>query len=136
VKIFRFQVCGAVFLALLALVGCAPSHKQAVTTKLPPEKIAMQRAQERWDALLVGNMEKAYGFISPAGRLLMSPEEYRRRVNSEFWRGVKVKSAECEAELCSVKLDLDYRLANMNLSQVISEKWILENDSWWYVYQP
>lgn len=80
-------------------------------------------------------MEKAYGFLTTAGRLAMPLNTYRLRINSQYWRKVKVKEAACEPELCVVKVDFDYQINSLPLSQVLTEKWILEDGKWFFVYQ-
>ena len=96
----------------------------------------MARAQARWDALLVAQYEKAYSFISPAGRLTLSVELYRSRIASANWRAAKVTSATCEPEVCEVTLKLDVNvLPDLPYAQAINEKWIVVGGEWWFVYR-
>lgn len=130
----------AVFIAVAVafLGGCATQAGDQKATSgavLTPQQAVMARAQARWDALLAGDVDKAYEFISPGARLAMPVAAYRQRVNPQYWRGTKVKDASCEAEICEVRLDFDYQLQGLPLSQVITEKWILDGGNWWFVYR-
>ena len=125
----------ASFLVII-LASCVMTEvpKQAKPV-LSKEQEVVKRAQERWDALFTGNLGGAYEYISPAGRLGMPVTEYVKRVNPQYWRKIKVREAKCEPELCDVFVDLDYEVAGLPLSQVITEKWILDSGKWWFVYR-
>jgi hypothetical protein len=114
-------------------VGGAVEGKSSLSQT--PEQLVMLRAQARWDALLSGEINQAYGYISPAGRLGMPVTEYRLRVNMQYAKKAKVTGAKCEPELCEVSLNYDYVLNGLALSQVITEKWILDSGEWWLVYR-
>ena len=138
----RFGILAGSALAIfwgLTLAGCSTSPKSegggATEQKAQSaEEMVRFRAQGRWDALLAGDLTKAYGFISPAGRSTMPQTVYNGRVSSQFWRKALVKSASCGSELCEVQIDLDYVVENVPLSRVLSEKWILDGGKWWFVY--
>ena len=121
-----------------ALTGCATAPgmvKTAVSGVTSPEKVAIGRAQQRWDALFASDFDKAYEFISPANKLTMPVTEYKYRVSSQYWRKYSVRDANCEPDLCVVRVNLDYQLQGIPLSQVVTEKWILDGGIWWYVFQ-
>jgi hypothetical protein len=120
---------------MLSLSNCGTVAHNTAAEKITPEQASLTRAQARWDALLKGDIGGAYEFISPAGRLTLPLSEYRLRINPQYWRSAKAKSATCEAEICEVKLDFDYELNGLKLSQVITEKWILDGGKWWFVYR-
>jgi hypothetical protein len=136
-KNFLARRISSLCVLLLVMAACSTGNVVPVSTQgsESPEKIVVRRAQERWDALLAGNLAKAYGYISPVGRSVMSVDDYTRQVNSEYWRGAKVKDAKCEPELCVVRYDFDYEVAGVKLSRVYEEKWIVDNGMWWFVYQ-
>lgn len=110
-------------------VGCAS------TISVAPEVAVAARAQERWDALLARDMEKAYGYISPAGRISMTLEVYRGRVNPQYWRKIKVKEVSCKPDVCDVALDLDYSVDGIALKTIVNETWIFDSGKWWIVYK-
>ena len=136
----RFVFLGRMVAAVLLLFlvgGCANNGDQnpgLAALKSPEEKV-MLRAQARWDALLSGRVDLAYEFISPAGRLNMPVSEYRTRVSLQYARKAKPLSANCEAELCVVKLNFDYVLNGMALSYPINETWIQDGGEWWFVFR-
>lgn len=136
----RFVFLGRLVAAvlLLFLVGaCANNGEQKsgwAALKSPEEKV-MFRAQARWDALLSGRIDQAYEFISPASRLNMPVSDYRTRVSLQYARNAKPLSANCEAELCVVKLNFDYVLNGMALSYPINETWIQDGGEWWFVFR-
>jgi hypothetical protein len=139
--LFKFPVL--VFLALVAgifLQGCGTPNP-AQTAQLAAKgvddvsKLVVERAQQRWNALLKQKMDVAYEFISPGGRSLMTAEQYRPRVNTGFWRGAKADKAECDAETCEVTVLVDMLIEGVKFTNPIKETWILDAGKWWFVYK-
>ena len=81
------------------------------------------------------DMEVAYQFISPAGRSLISLDDYRPRVNAGIWRGAKVKEVSCAAETCEVTVLVNIEAQRVKFTNPIKETWILDAGKWWFVYQ-
>jgi len=128
---FLFKATISIWLALVA-VGCAGISGAPET----PEQAVKARAQERWNALVAGQLDKAYAYITPSGRSTLPIEIYRSRLSNASWRGAKVTAAVCEAEVCDVDVTLDiYVLPNLPHQQPISEKWLLVDGKWWFVYR-
>jgi hypothetical protein len=134
---------GKCLVALLAVVvaGCA-TLPGALSTATEPsktrEQMVVARAQQRWDALVKLDYAEAYKFISPSGRSKMRLQDYLLRVNMGHMRKAVAQSATCEAEICEVKVTLDYVIAvegKIPITQVVSESWILDEGSWWFVYR-
>ena len=113
----------------LKSAGAAQGKADAVSS------VVVSRAQERWDALRKRDMDVAYGFISPAGRSLMSLEQYRPRVNAGFWRGATATEAICKAETCDVTVMVDMLVNGVTFTTPVKETWILDAGKWWFVYQ-
>ena len=129
--ISRLNVVTGVFLALFA-AGCA----NISGVRAAPDQTVKSRAQERWNALVAGQLDKAYEFITPAGRSTLPIALYRSRLSGVSWRAAKVTGVACEAEVCDVTVTLDIDvLPNLPHQQPISEKWILEAGKWWFVYR-
>jgi hypothetical protein len=99
------------------------------------EKLVMSRAQQRWDALMQGELNQAYTFISPAGRAKLQAQDYRTRVNTGHFRKAVVQEAACQADSCEVKVSLDYVVGTLPLNQILLEIWILDEGKWWFVYR-
>jgi hypothetical protein len=137
-RIFKVMFCG---LVVALSVGCAnvgPSSDAAsvqVSKASSAEKLVMLRAQQRWDALMEGELNKAYAFISPAGRAKLQAQDYRTRVNTGHFRKAVVQEATCQADSCEVKVSLDYVVGDLPLKQTLSEIWILDEGNWWFVYR-
>ena len=141
--IVQFKYSTLLFFAIVAmlnLVGCGTtSAPQTAGLSQQDEGSAAQmvslRAQQRWAALLKRDMDVAYQFISPAGRSLMSLDDYRPRSNTGFWRGAKVSDAVCAAETCEVTVLVDMVVEGVKFNVPIKETWILDAGKWWFVYQ-
>jgi hypothetical protein len=99
------------------------------------EKLVMSRAQQRWDALMAGELNQAYAFISPAGRTKLQAQDYRTRVNTGHFRKAVVQEAACQEDSCEVKVSINYVIGNLPLNQILSEIWILDEGKWWFVYR-
>jgi len=95
---------------------------------------AGQRAQARWDALIRGDLNAAYEFLSPGTRAVTSQAVYKGKIKPGMWRSAKVQSVECEADVCSVKLLVDYDVRRIKgIETPLTEKWIIESGNAWYV---
>lgn len=118
-----------------ALAGCAIAPKK-------PEDAVRERAQARWDALLKGDLQRAYGYISPGGRAVVPYETYRGRIGAAVtWQSAQVTSVTCETlEKCSVRVNLTYlpamrRSAIGTIERSLDETWVLDAGQWWFVYR-
>jgi hypothetical protein len=121
----------------VTLAGCAsmsgdvremtPEGRQALVTK---------RINGRWAALMKGDLEQAYTFMSAGSKEAISLPVYKEKIKPGMWRAVKVDSMACEAEICQVKMTLTYDHRMMKGIQTpFQETWILEKGSAWYVYR-
>jgi hypothetical protein len=123
----------AVALAGLAVVGCA-----SISVDSAPEakqKYVAERAQARWQALIKGDVDAAYAFLSPASKKATPLQTYAGSIKPGMWRNVKVDKVDCEAELCKVQLAVTYDAKMMKgITTPIWESWVIEDGSAWYVY--
>ena len=119
------------------LVGCAsmsgggkdlaPEAKRALVT---------ERINGRWNALIKGDLDRAYTFMSAGSQEAIPLSVYRAKIKPGMWRAVKIDSMDCEVEICQVKLTLTYDHRMMKGVQTpFQETWILENGNAWYVYR-
>ena len=128
---------------LLAGAVAACAGMGGVSKDSPPEvKVAAvkERSQARWQALIKGDLNTAYTYLSPASKAATPLESYRRQIRPGMWREVKIDSVECEAELCNVQLQLTYDIARGRTSMKgivtpVSERWIIEDGAAWFVYR-
>lgn len=115
--------------ALVALAGCAAigrSDKEAVA----------ERAQERWNLLVKNDFAAAYGYISPAGRELVTPEAYAAGLRRGFWTGAKVGDVDCKLpDACEVDVWIEYQHLGLKMRTPLREKWIKQRFNWWFVLE-
>ncbi|NWG73170.1 MAG: hypothetical protein HXY24_00930 [Rubrivivax sp.] len=118
-----------------ALAGCASLSGK-------PEDVVRARAQARWDALLKGDYERAYGYITPGGRAVVPYATYRGRIgNAVTWKSAEVASVTCETlEKCTVKVKVTYlpavrRAAIGTIERFLDETWVVDAGQWWFVYK-
>jgi len=104
----------------------APQLKQAAVT---------ERSKARWQAVIDGEVERSYEFLSSGSRAVTSLATYKARARLSGFRAVDIESAACEAEMCKVKLKvtLDHRLMK-GIQAPLEETWMLENGQYWYVW--
>jgi hypothetical protein len=132
--------------AVVAVAVAACAGMGGVNKDSPPDvKVAAvkERAQARWQALIKGDLDAAYAFMSPGSKAATTIEQYRRQIKPGLWRAITVDSVECEVELCSARLTLTYDIPRGRMSPrpipgvetPIAERWIIENGSVWFVYR-
>lgn len=129
----------AISVAALGLAGCATGPVGSVTGGASIDaKVAAvtKRAQERWDALLNGDVKAAYAYLSPASRQVVSLERYEQKTNPSNFRSIKFRNVSCQEQTCQVDLWLtfDHRLMK-GVQTPIGETWVIENGQAWYVYR-
>ena len=107
-----------------------------------PEERVAERAAARWDAMIARDAERAYGFISPGMRSTIPLHVFEGQVNSRaiIRKKADVASVSCEAEVCTVKVDLTYvymggmtALVGQETESSLTERWIATEGDWWYV---
>lgn len=132
---------------LLALLGVLMFSllSACATSGSGPEKEKIEnRAQARWDALLAGDVETAYGYFSPGYRSSVSLIDYAvelrmRRVN---WTSAAYKEHSCENKTCDVKFTVGYKIVRalpgvptFESQSIVDERWIQIDGQWWYLPQ-
>jgi len=95
-----------------------------------------QRSKERWDAVIAGDLKKAYGYISPAGRTILAYEGYERGIRKGFHKAARVDNVRCTGpELCEVTLEIEYEFSGRRMKTPFFEKWVKQDSQWWYLYE-
>ena len=119
-------------LVSVVLVACA-----SVGGKVQEDQVR-QRATERWQALIAGEFTRAYGYITPSYRAVVSPDRYHSRFgDAGSWVGSEVVDVNCpETSKCLVRLRIDFKplLVRKNIDKMtthIDETWLLEDGQWW-----
>ena len=113
-----------------AVAGCAggfPGVRQ------DPKQVVAERAQQRWDALVAGDVAKAYSFLSPGTRQAVTLVQYSGGIRLGFWKKVQVQGVECPKEdLCEASVLAEYQ-RGQTIATPLRERWILSEGNWWYV---
>ncbi len=117
--------------AVLAIAGCAAAPPASPEAR---QNVVEARAQARWEAVIKGNMEAAYAYISPASRQVYSLDRFKAQVRRGSIRTVKIDSVSCPAETCEVRLTLtyDHRLMK-GIPAAVTETWVWSDGQAWYV---
>jgi hypothetical protein len=96
-------LCSVAGIAGMMLTACATNMTGGVTAESPQEmkqKVVKERAAARWQAVIDGDADKAYGFLSSGSKAAASLTLYKGRARLQGFRSVDVQSAACEAETC------------------------------------
>lgn len=127
-----FRVLLAV--SLLALTACAATG--------PQTHPVVERAQARWNALLAGDLETAYGYYSPGYRSSTSVVDFgiEWRVRKVGYTSAAYKEHVCEDVRCTVLFDITYKvtrpvpgLTTWESKSVVEETWVRTDGEWWYL---
>jgi len=113
----------------------------ACATTRPAGGDVKSRAQARWVALLAGDLDTAYAFYSPGYRTSHSRTDFEIGLRSRRvrWTGATVLEASCEADLCTVESQVDYKVnkpvpgvPEWKSSEKIAERWVRVDGQWWF----
>ncbi len=114
----------------------APQAESSSPEQQLSEQKVKERAEQRWRALIQGDVAKAYEFLSPAYRQAVPIEVYGARLGGAVqWNQALVDSINCNPESCSLKIAIDYkhRSTGQHVNRTfLDEKWIRVDDQWWY----
>ena len=130
----------AVLVAILGLVSCAVSPigdgKLGTDSPEARRKAVETRVQARWDALIKGDLQASYGYLSPASRQTLTFDQYQKVTRKEGFREAKIESIDCDADACKVKLWItyDHRLMK-GMNTPLEETWVFDKGQAWYVYR-
>jgi hypothetical protein len=140
------RLAGRVPVAVVAVAVAACAGLGGVNKDSPPDvkaAVVKERSEARWQALIKGDLDAAYAYLSPGSKAATPIEAYRRQIRPGMWRAAKVDSVECDGELCNVRLQLTYDIgrgrssskAIAGIETPIAERWVIENGSAWFVYK-
>ena len=123
-------------LFIVGLTGCS-----WLDTRPPGERV-LSRSQERLDALMARDIEKAYSFASPGYRSSHTTFQYDKKFGGAktLWTAARAVEADCDdlqtpVERCRVLIEIDYTTRSLGYLETseMYETWIL-SDSEWYLY--
>jgi hypothetical protein len=126
----------AAMAAAVGLAGCAGMQgplSAETKAEVKQERVAA-RAQGRWDALIKGDLDGAYAYMSPASKASMPLDLYKAKHKVGMYRTIKVDKVACEAEVCTVALTLTYDFKqSRGIATPLTEKWIISQGQAWFV---
>jgi hypothetical protein len=136
---------GGAVVAIAVVAGCATTYG-GLTKDTPPEVKAAavkERSNARWEALIRGDKDAAYTYLSPGSREMMTLEQYRGRGQAINYTAVHIEKVDCGAETCQVGLMLtyDYLPATgttraKGVTTYLEETWVLEKGQVWLAWRP
>jgi hypothetical protein len=121
--------------------GCASIGSSGLSKDSPPEvkqAAVGKRAEERWQALIHRDFDRAYSYFSPASREVIRLVDFSKQMSQFPYRAIKVDKVECQGELCTVSLTLTYDFPQMKMTNVpspLQESWLIEGGEAWFVYR-
>lgn len=123
-------------MAVVAAAGCATTPPAtAPGTPEARQALVSGRVQARWDAMIKDDLDGAYAFMSPGSRSVTSLEKYKANTRRGSFRAAKIESVTCEADVCTVKLQVTYDHPRMKgITTPVVESWIIDGGQAWYVY--
>jgi hypothetical protein len=112
----------------LVLVGCAtPVGKSDA-------ELVTERVQERWAAVIAGNYEKAYEYISPAGRSVTTLEGFKNSMKPGFHKSARILDVKCATpDVCEVQLEIEYEYQGKRSKSPLPERWVKQEGKWWFL---
>lgn len=119
--------------AVVMLASCGGESPSTVDR--PAEEVVSERAQARWDALIAGDYETAYGYSSPAYRSATSLQRFSAGARGSIRRtDAEVESVTCEEDRCKVVVMVSYIAVvrqPVSNTRALEETWILSDGDWW-----
>ena len=87
-----FLVAGLAYAMLSALPGCATLEpEESEKWRESQRPVLKARAEARWDALIKGDIEKAYIYTTPEYRAVVNLQQYKGKYGRVLdWRGARV----------------------------------------------
>lgn len=132
---YELQRGAAALILGVGMVGCAGSGGgSAQSVQVEPQKIVADLAVARWEALIKGDYAKAYSYLSPGTREVMSLDLYQAKVRGGKWKKANVDSVSCEQDQCKVLMAIEYSYRDIkSLDTRLDENWLRRDGKWWYV---
>lgn len=108
------------------------------------ESVLTGYAQQRWDALIKGNLEQAYAYYTEAFQATTPFDVFKRKTQGVgLWNKAQVQKVQCETsgKRCRVDVEVTVSLKMRGLNQpvessdVVQETWVKEGwfSDWRYV---
>lgn len=123
-------------LIVVALAGCAGmagfGGLSADSSPEAKQKAVAARAEARWQALLKGDLDAAYQYLSPGSKATISLPVYKATHRTAIYRGAKVDKVECEGAACKVVMNVRYDYKGFKgVETLVPEQWVIEGGQAW-----
>ena len=136
----RITAIAALMAASLFLGGCATTGS-AIVQKLTPEQMqkrAEERSIARWKALTDKRFSDAFGYLSEASRVGVTPNEYEASMQRMGFLAANLIGASCDDTVCTVRSTVTMPIHVRNVGvrpQVIpvEELWTVQNGELWLI---
>ena len=120
---------------LMASAGCASIG--GLSKDSPPkvkQAAVAERAKARWAAMIDGNLDQAYTYLSPASKGIVSLASFKQQARTGY-REAKVENVECDGAICKVKMFViyDHRLMK-GIGTPLEERWVIDEGQAWLVW--
>jgi len=124
----------ALGLALGLLSACGTSYESAVK----------QAAQQRWNALIAGQLDEAYRFYTDAFQTITPLDNFKKSIRGVgFWHKAEVQQVQCDSAEKRCEVDVVVTVAMkmrglpepMETSDLIHEVWVKQGwlSDWRYI---
>ena len=112
----------------LILAGCATPVVKS------DEQVITERAQARWSAVIAGDLDKAYEYISPASRSVTTLTGFKNSMKPGFHKAASVKAVKCSTpDVCEVQLEIEYEFQGRRSKSPLPERWVRQDGQWWFL---
>lgn len=142
-ELLKKRMCGMVYelrrgVALIlsvGMMGCAGlGGGLTQSVQIEPQKMVADLAAARWEALIKGDFTKAYSYLSPGTRDVMSLDLYKTKIRGGIWKKANVDSVSCEQDRCKVLMAIEYSYRDIkSLETRLDENWLRQDGKWWFV---
>ena len=130
------------FFSVSFLAACDTLPKQggskdvndlSLNAGLSQEQIVERRFNERWDAVIAKDYAKAYQYLSPPMREMVSLSAFESAVGGGQFKGIEFRETQCVEDVCSVKFFLTYDYGQVKgIRTMTGEKWFFQNGQAWF----
>lgn len=128
-----FAACAALLLAACA-TGGGPSKPSAQT--------ALERATERWQAIIEGRPEVSWEMLTPGVRTALERETYVRdwKQKPVLYTTVAPVDEICDEDACTVTIEVEYDVriplagvGTQHVAAVLEERWVRLDGAWYHL---
>lgn len=141
----RFLVATIMAMVLgFGMTGCASLLSDDVAPQETQKQQLKVRAEARWEALIKGDLQQAYAFMSPDYRNVVSLQQFKSRYGRTVeWRLARIDDIRYDSPtVASVMMGVTYRTMlpgargdMFENRKILTEKWLYKDGEWWYIDQ-